>query len=76
MRANEITNETAKTNKVTAVVKVMSIYCRKNAVSGALIPGMRILLTMAESAEFQEEDSRKSEDPSQKKKKGWILNTS
>jgi hypothetical protein len=36
--------ETAKTGKVTAVVTVMSIYCKKDAIHGVLIPGTRSLL--------------------------------
>jgi hypothetical protein len=44
-RADEIAIETTKTSKVTAVVKAMSIYSKKDAIRGALNPGMRSLLT-------------------------------
>jgi hypothetical protein len=40
-KADQIVIETAKTEKVTAVVVVMSIFSRKNANCGALISEMR-----------------------------------
>jgi hypothetical protein len=45
IRANEIKIETTKTCKVTALVAVMSIYCKKDAVCGALTLGTRSFLT-------------------------------
>jgi hypothetical protein len=48
-RADEITIETAKTSKVTAVVAVMSIFCKKDSICLALIPGMRSFLTKRHS---------------------------
>jgi hypothetical protein len=45
IRANEIEIETTKTCKVTVLVAVMSIYCKKDAVCGALILGTRSFLT-------------------------------
>jgi hypothetical protein len=44
MRADEIAIETAETSKVTAVVAVMSIYCKKDAICGTLIPRTRSFL--------------------------------
>ncbi len=44
MKADEITSETAKTGKVTAVVAVMSIFKKKDANCGALISEIRGLL--------------------------------
>jgi hypothetical protein len=44
-KADEITIETAKTGKVTAVVTVMSIFSRKDAICRALIAEMRSLLS-------------------------------
>ncbi len=44
MRADEIATETAKPSKVNAIVAVMSIYCRKNAVCRVPILEMRSLL--------------------------------
>jgi hypothetical protein len=44
MRADEIPIETAITGKVTVVVAEMSIYCKKDAISGTLIPGTRSFL--------------------------------
>jgi hypothetical protein len=44
IRANKFVIKTAKISKVTAVVAVMSIYCKKDAIHKALIPGMRSLL--------------------------------
>jgi hypothetical protein len=43
-RADEIAIDTTKTGKVTKVVAVMSIYCKKNAIRGELIPGTRSFL--------------------------------
>jgi hypothetical protein len=45
MRADEIAIETAKTSKVTPVVVVISIFCKKCAICRALIPGTRSFLT-------------------------------
>jgi hypothetical protein len=36
--------KTAKTDKVTVVVAVISIFRKKDAIHGVLIPGMRSLL--------------------------------
>jgi hypothetical protein len=44
-RANQIRIKTAKTGKVTAVVAIMSIFSKKDAMCGTLNPGMRSLLT-------------------------------
>jgi hypothetical protein len=41
MRADEIAIKIAKTSKVTAVVAVMSIFNKKDAIYGALNQGMR-----------------------------------
>jgi hypothetical protein len=46
MRANEITDKTAKPAKVTAVVTVTSIFFERNAICGALILDMRSLLAI------------------------------
>jgi hypothetical protein len=43
-RADEIAIETTKTSRVTAVAAVMSIYCKKDAICGVLIPGMKSFL--------------------------------
>jgi hypothetical protein len=44
MRADEIVIKTTKTGKVTAMVVLMSIFRKKDAICGALIAGMRSLL--------------------------------
>jgi hypothetical protein len=44
-RADELTIETAKTGKVTAVVVVMSIFRKKDASRGALILEMRSIFS-------------------------------
>jgi hypothetical protein len=36
IRADEIANENAKTGKMTAVVAVMSIFCKRSASHGSL----------------------------------------
>jgi hypothetical protein len=44
IRANEIAIETARTGKVIAVVIVMNNFCKKNAICGALILGIKSFL--------------------------------
>jgi hypothetical protein len=44
MRAYEIANETAKTGKVTAIVELTSIYCRKKHNSQSLVLETRSLI--------------------------------
>ncbi len=44
LRADEFVIETAKTGKVSAVVALMSIFSKKDAIHGAINPGMRNLL--------------------------------
>jgi hypothetical protein len=53
MRADELAIETAKTGKVTAVVAVMSIFCRKKCKSWDTNPGnKKHSCQMAESSDF------------------------
>jgi hypothetical protein len=74
MRANEIGIESAKTSKVTAVVAVMSIFCRKRCKSWSANPEIKKLSRQKkESANFLEKDSRKPRDLSLKTRKGLIL---
>ncbi len=51
-RADEIAIKTVKISKVTAVVKVMSIFSKKNASCGALITEMRSLLAQRRKVPF------------------------
>jgi hypothetical protein len=72
-RADEIAIETAKTGKVTAVVAVMSIVCKKSASCGVLILVTGSLLTKkAESANFMGDDSCEPRNLSQKTMKGRL----
>jgi hypothetical protein len=75
MRDNGISNENAKTSKVTEVVAAMSIFlCRKKCNSRSANPGSKKpSCHKAESGEFLEEISRKPRDLSQKMRKGRIL---
>ncbi len=50
MRADEIAIETAKIGEVTAVVTVMSIFCRKRCKSQVLFLKMRSLLVKRQKA--------------------------
>jgi hypothetical protein len=60
MRPNEIANKKTKTGKVTAVVAVMSIYCRKKRYSQSANPrNKKPSCHKAGSAKFLEENSHK-----------------
>jgi hypothetical protein len=74
MKANEIANETAKTGKATAVVALMSIFCRKKWKLQSTNPGNeKPSCYKAESAKFLEENSCNPRNRSQKMWKGQIL---
>jgi hypothetical protein len=73
MRANEITIETAKTSKVTAVVAVMSIFCKKKCNLWSANSGNKKLSCQkAESDNVLEENSCGLRNLSLKPRKGWL----
>jgi hypothetical protein len=73
MKADEITIETAKTGKMTAVFTVMSIFSRKRCeLRSANLGNMKPSRQKAERANFPEENTRGSRSPSQKLRKGRI----
>jgi hypothetical protein len=73
-RADEIAIETAKTSKVSAVVAVMSVFCRKKCKLRSANPGNgKPSCQKAESAKFLEVNFHKLRDLSQKMRKGQIL---
>jgi hypothetical protein len=58
-KADEITSETAKTGKVTAVVAVMSIFKRKRCkLRSANLGNERLSCQKVERADFPEENTR------------------
>jgi hypothetical protein len=66
-------SKTTKTEKVTAVVAVMSIFKKKDVNCGALISeNERPSCQKAERANFKEENTRGSRSLSQKSRKGWM----
>ncbi len=72
-KADEIAKETAKTGKVTAVVAVMSIFKRKRCeLQSASLGNERPSCQKAERADFLQENTRGSQNLSQKSIKGWI----
>ncbi len=72
-RAVEIAIETAKTGKVTAVVAVMSIFCKKKCKLWNANPGHRKpSCQKAESANFMGENFHKLRNLSRKTKKGRL----
>ncbi len=73
MRANVIPIETAKTGKVTAVVVVMSIFCKKRCSLQRANPGnKKPSHQKTESTNFSEEKYRKLRNLSQKTRKGRL----
>jgi hypothetical protein len=71
--ADEITSETAKTGKVTAVVAVMSIFKKKRCkLRSASLGNERPFCQKAERANFPEENTCELRSLSQKSRKGWI----
>jgi hypothetical protein len=73
MKADEITSETTKTGKVTAVVAVMSIFKKKRCkLRSASLGNERPPCQKAERANFLEENTRGSRSLSQKSRKGRI----
>ncbi len=76
-KADEIASETTKTGKVTAVVKVMSIFSRKRCkLRSANLGNERPSCQKLERANFPEKNTRGSRSPSQKLRKGRIPNKS
>jgi hypothetical protein len=74
MRDDEITIETAKTDKVTAVVVVMTIFCKKKCkLQSANTENKKPSCQKAESAHFPEENFSGPKCLSQKKRKGQLL---
>jgi hypothetical protein len=74
-KADQITIETAKTCKVTAVVTVMSNFSEKRCkLRNTNCGNEKPSLQKAERANFPEENTRGSRSPSQKLRKGQIPN--
>jgi hypothetical protein len=72
MRADEIAIETAKPGKMTALVAVMSIFCKNKCKSWSANPGNdKPFRQKAKSPNFPEEISRGLRNLSQKTIKGW-----
>ncbi len=72
-KADEIAKETAETGKVTAVVAVMSIFKRKRCkLRSASLGNERPSRQKAERANFLQENTRGSQNLSQKLRKGQI----
>jgi hypothetical protein len=72
-KADEIAKETTKTGKVTAVVAVMSIFKRKKCkLWSAILGNERPSCQRAERADFLQENTRGSQNLSQKSRNGWI----
>jgi hypothetical protein len=60
VRADEIAIKTAKTGKVVVVVAVMSIFCKQRCnLQNAKSEDKKLSCQEAESAHFQEENSRR-----------------
>jgi hypothetical protein len=73
MRADEIAIGTAKTGKVTAVVTVMSTFCKKGCnTRNNNSQDMKLSCQKAESANFPEGNSRGLRSLSKKTRKGWL----
>jgi hypothetical protein len=73
MKADEIASETAKTEKVTAGVMVMSIFKRKRCkLRSANLRNERPSCQKVERANFLEENTRGLRSLSKKSRKGWI----
>ncbi len=73
-KADEIAKDTAETGKVTAVVAVMIIFKRKKCkLRSASLGNDRPSCQKAERANFLQENTRGSQNFSQKSRKGWIL---
>jgi hypothetical protein len=73
MRADEIAIKAMKTGKVTSVVMVMSIFCKKKCNSQSANPrNEKLSCLKAESANFLEENSHGPRNLSLKTKKGWL----
>jgi hypothetical protein len=69
-KADEIASKTSKTGKVTAVVAVMSIFSRKRCkLRSANLGYKKPSRQKAERADFQEENTRGSRNPSQNQEK-------
>jgi hypothetical protein len=72
-KADEIAKESAETRKVTAIVAVMSIFKRKKCkLRSASLGNERPSCQKAERANFLQENTRGSQNLSQKSKKGRI----
>ncbi len=72
MRANEMANKSAKTDKVTAVVPVMTIFCKKRCKSwGTNSKDKKPSCQKAESADLLEGNSHGLGNLSLKIRKGW-----
>jgi hypothetical protein len=70
MRANEIGIKTAKTSKVTAVVLVMSVFCKKGCNLRSANPkNKKAFLQKMESTDFLEENCCGRRNLSQKQEK-------
>jgi hypothetical protein len=73
MKADEIAKETAETGKVTAAVAAMSIFKRKRCkLQSASLGNERPSHQKAERANFLQENTRGSQNLSEKLRKGWI----
>jgi hypothetical protein len=73
MKADEIAKETTETGKVTAVEAVISIYKRKRCeLQSASLGNERPPRQKAERAIFLQENTRGSQNLSQKSRKSWI----
>ncbi len=73
-KADQIAIETAKTEKVTAVVAVISIFSRKRCkLQSTNLGNERPSCQKAEKADFLEENTRRLSSPSQKSRKDLIL---
>jgi hypothetical protein len=74
MMADEIAIETAKTDRVTAVVAVMSIYCKNKCKLWSANPGKKKPSHQkAESAKFLEENTHELRNLSLKMRRDRIL---
>jgi hypothetical protein len=74
MRADEIAIETAKISKMTTVVRVMSIFCRKKCKLRSANPGnKKPSRQKGESANLLEENSHELRNLSQKSRKDRSL---
>jgi hypothetical protein len=72
-KSDAIAIETAKTGKVTALVKVMSIFSKKRCkFQSANLKNENPSCQKAKRADFVEENTRRLRSLSQKLRKGWI----